>query len=319
MKLLKRFTVVFFVLMLFISINFTVQLINNVSMDNIYIKYSLYAIIVSLSFYYVIVPLIGFTRKPSIAVISEMNNGDIKTIKKMSKYYIRIMDDNEKLKDAYKNKDFDLSKEIIIEYINTKFLKFDQIINRYALSVTTTVILSPNSLIDGLAVVFANSKMLYDLSNQVGLRYEFKEIYNLYLKVFFAGTITGAIEEYDEVMEDIIEEILEGFNDNNSGKVVENVPYISILTNSISPIIQASSNYFFITYNGYCFKNYFKYTIEGKEINFKEIKKSARKEARKKRYEFLKNLPQKFLAKTGSVLKEKSINGFDKIKGLIKK
>jgi uncharacterized membrane protein YcjF (UPF0283 family) len=132
----------------------------------------------------VIVPLIGFTRKPSIAVISEMNNGDIKTIKKMSKYYIRIMDDNEKLKDAYKNKDFDLSKEIIIEYINTKFLKFDQIINRYALSVTTTVILSPNSLIDGLAVVFANSKMLYDLSNQVGLRYEFKEIYNLYLKVF---------------------------------------------------------------------------------------------------------------------------------------
>ncbi|MEA1974250.1 MAG: DUF697 domain-containing protein, partial [Bacillota bacterium] len=292
---------------------------NNVSMDNIYIKYSLYVILVGLFFYYVIVPIIGFTKKPSIALITDMNNGDIKTIKKLSKYYIKIMDDNEKLKIAYKNKDFDLSKDIIIEYIDKKFLKFDQIINRYALAVTTTVILSPNSLIDGLAVVFANSKMLHELSNQIGLRYEFKEIFNLYIKVFFAGTITGAIEEYDEVMEDIVEEILEGFNDNNSGKVVENVPYVSILTNSISPIIQASSNYFFITYNGYCFKNYFKYTIDGKEINFKEIKKNARKEARKKRYEFLKNLPQKFLVKTGSVLKEKSISGFYKIKGLIKK
>jgi hypothetical protein len=185
--------------------------------------------------------------------------------------------------------------------------------------VTTVVILSPNSLIDGLAVIFSNSKMLYELSNQVGLRYEYKEIFNLYIKVFFAGTITGAIEEYDEIMEDIVEEILDGFSDNNSGNLVGNVPYVSVLTNSISPIIQASSNYFFITYNGYCFKNYFKCIVEGREVNFKEIKKNARKEARKKRYTFLRNLPQKFLFKTGSVLKKKSINGFDKIKKIIKK
>jgi len=319
MKLLKRISVVLTIFIIVIGLNLIVELIDNLSMGNIYIKYLLFFVIIVLIFYYLIIPIIVYIKRPSMNLVSKMNEGDIKTTKRLAKYYIKRIDDNDELVKCLKESDYNKLKELIINYINGRILEFDKIINRYALSVTTTVMLSPNSLIDGLAVIFANSKMLYELSNCIGLRYEYKEILNLYVKVFFAGTLTGAIEEYDEAIEDIVEEIIEGFNDSGSTKAYESVPYVKVITGSISPIIQASSNYFFITYNGYCFKNYFLDVVEGNEIDFKAIKKKARKEARKKRIVFLKNIPQKFLSKTGSVIKEKSINGFDKIKGFIKK
>lgn len=318
MKRLKKALILILSFLILVGINSILNLFEKISFGNIYILYGFYFIFIILIINYIIKPIIKYLRIPSVKLLEDSYKDDRKAIKRLTKYYLKKMDNNLDLRNAYKNNNMQKCRKLIVKHIHKNTEGFDEIINKYALSVTTTVVISPNSLIDGLAVIISNIKMLLELSNKIGLRYRMKNVSQLYFKVFFASTLTGAIEEYDEVIEDVVEEILENIGD-TTGTVVEKSPYINILSSSITPIIQASANYFFIIYNGYCYKNYFTYLLKNKDIDFREIKRSARKEARKKRFKFIRSFPQKFVSKTTSKIVKSSKNGVSKFAELFSK
>lgn len=169
---------------------------------------------------------------------------------------------------------------------------FDSIIGHYARKTTISVMISPNAFIDGLIILLSNVNMLQALSKKIRVRVSLKDSMVLLFKVMSFSSVVGIYEEFDEVIEEALEEIIEEFTEmvsqDGPKEIIGSIPGLSILPKLISPLLQGAANFSFVYYIGYAFKNYLLAVLEGEgAINEEQIKRMSRREARKKKHQFL--------------------------------
>ena len=303
MKALK--IILFFVILYFASFAYQsmTSLVEYLSFDQLWLTYVLYGLLMTLALYYVAWPLLKYTERPSLKHLEAYitnNKYERKILKYINKRYEVSLD----------------SKEKVVEFLMKQVDEFDSIIKQYAQQTTVTVMVSPNSFIDGIAILFANSKMIFDLSSKLGFRYSSKSLAKMYFGVLSMASVTGLIEEFDDAIESIIEELAEEFSEliaEETGKSVsQSIPFFSIAVNAMSPILQAAGNYAFMLYSGNRFKYDLLNIIEDEKLSEKEIKIKARKRARSLKYVYIKDMSSRIVTGTGK--KIISINPFKKKK-----
>lgn len=290
MKLLKFLGVFIILYFGFFFVSGMIRIIETLSFDIVYLEYTLIGLIVVLVIYYVVIPLISYMSIPSIHHLKAYLASD--------KYERKII--------KYIEKKYQYSfqtKEGLIHFLEEKVDEFDDVIKKYAQQTTVTVMISPNSFIDGLSIIFANSKMIHQLTNIFGFRYSLRSLMQMYFSILTVASVTGLIEEFDETIEAIIEELAEEFSEliaEETGKSVsKGMPFMNIAINALSPIIQAAGNYAFVYYSGFQFKYELLNIIDQEGLSKKEIKKKARKKARQQRYDYIKDMSAKVLSGAG--------------------
>lgn len=301
---MRVFKIICFFLILYAGyfmINSMVNLVDFLSFDQVYLSYVLYGLIAILVLSQVIWPLIKYLNRPSLKQLKSYIEDD--------KYERKIIN--------YINKKFYMhieSKESVVRVLHEQADKFDEIIKRYAQQTTVTVMVSPNAFIDGLAILIANSRMIYELSTLIGFRYDFKTLVSMYFSVLSIASATGLIEEFDDTIEAIIEELAQEFSEliaEETGKsVTGSIPFFNVALNAMSPILQAAGNYAFMHYNGHAFKYEFLNVIDDEGLTEKEIRKKARKRARVLKYTYIKDMSSRIVSGTGK--KIVSLNPFKK-------
>jgi len=301
MRIIK--VILFFLILYagYFMVNSMINLVDFLSFDNQYLTYVLYGLIFALLLSQVVWPILRYLHRPSLRQLKRYIEDDkhgrkiIKYINK--KFYMHIE-----------------SKESVIRVLHEQADKFDDIIKRYAQQTTVTVMVSPNSFIDGLAILIANSRMIYELSSQIGFRYDFKSLLRMYFSVLSIASATGLIEEFDDTIEAIIEELAQEFSEliaEETGKsVTGSIPFFNVALNAMSPILQAAGNYAFMHYNGHAFKYEFLNVIDNEGLSEKEIRKKARKRARVLKYTYIKDMSSRIVSGTGK--KIVSLNPFKK-------
>ena len=298
LKIILIFVILYFGYFFF---NSMISLIDFLSFDQIYLSYVLYGLLCALILIYFIYPLIKYLSRPSLNQLQTyMETG--KHERKLLRYFNRRESLNLSSKDELKI------------HLKEKVDSFDAVIKQYAQQTTVTVMVSPNSFIDGLSIFLSNSQMIYRLSTILGLRYSLKSLLNMYLSVLSVASVTGLIEEFDETIEAIIEDLAEEFSEliaEESGKSVgSKVPFFNIAMNALSPILQAAGNYAFMHYSGLKFKYELLNIVEGQNLSEKEIKKQARKRARTLKYSYVRDMSGKVLTGTGRKISK--LNPFKK-------
>ncbi len=178
-----------------------------------------------------------------------------------------------------------------------------------ALKLTTTVIISPNSFIDGLAILIGNSHMIYELSKSLGVRYSWKDIFGFYFNTLTIASVSGIVQEFDEEIEEIIESIAEEFTEflgAESGKSIsEVIPFANILSKAMVPIFEAASNFAYVIYNGNKFLNTIVNELDDTPLDHLQINKVTRKYARKEKYKYLTEMTGKIsVNSTGGLIKK---------------
>ena len=277
------------------------EVIDFLSFGQVYLTYVLYALFATLFIVYFIYPLIKYLSRPSFGQLKAFIEQD-----KHQKKFFNYFNKRDKVKLT--------TKEALKEHLILKVDEFDGIIKQFAQQTTVTVMVSPNSFIDGLSIFLSNSQMIFKLSSILGLRYNFKSLLNMYFSVLSVASITGLVEEFDETIEAIIGELAEEFSEliaEESGKSVgSKVPFFNIAVNALSPVLQAAGNYAFMYYSGLQFKYELLNIVEDQNLSDKEVKKRARRRARHLKYAYVKEMSSKVLTGTGR--KITSINPFKK-------
>lgn len=298
MKVLK---VVFSVIIIYFVItaaNSMVAFSKWVSFGVAELEYLVYILLLILFFMYVLIPVLKYYKKPSLEELAfYIKIG--KNERKINRYLYKILNDEQlELFESSEDK-----KIWIVEHLTHKLDEFDRIIKRYAQQATVIVMISPNSFIDGITILFSNSKMIYTLSKKVGFRYNTKELFKMYFSVLTVASISGLVEEFDEVIEEIIQELAEEFSEiiaEETGKSVsKSIPFLNVAVNSLSPILQAAGNYAFMLYSGHRFKYAILNVIENENLSEKEIKRKARKRARNLKYVYIKDMSSRIISGTG--------------------
>ena len=301
---MKAIKVIFiFVILYFFYFAYSsmIELVDFLSFNQLYLKYVLYGLIVTLVVFYLIYPLIKYIRRPSIKQL-KLYMSDDKYTRKLIKYA---------------NKKFNVkieSKDELRLILHKEVDRFEPIIKKYAQQTTVTVMVSPNSFIDGISILLSNSKMMFELSSILGFRYDFKNLGKMYFSILSVASATGLLEEFDDTIEAIIEELAEEFSEliaEETGKSVsQSIPFFSVAVNSMSPILQAAGNYAFIHYSGHNFKYTLLNIIDDENLTEKEIKRKARKRARVLKYTYIKDMSGRIVSGTGKKLV--SLNPFKK-------
>lgn len=247
------------------------------SRGNDYILIGYYIVLVVLLIAYIIVPLLSYLRKPTIKLYKKAITGDEKAQKKILKQ-LKAKSDN--------------PKEYIVHYLEDELSKFKKITKSYAMKVSSTVLFSPNSFIDGITILLGNSRMIHELSTMIHVRYTWKDIFNMYFSTLTVASFSGLVEEFDEpvieALEELVEELGERVGEEAGKAITDSIPIVSIAAKSMSFIIQSSVNYAFIIYNGRKFYYMINDILE--DLDDKEILKRSRKDARWSRLDYVKDL-----------------------------
>jgi len=219
-----------------------------------------------------------------------MNDGNAKAYKRLLKLHNKKVGKSEKVE-----------KEEINKFILKELEGFEKIINKHAMSITTTVMISPNPFLDGLAVLLGNSQMIYELSNKLGLRYSWAELTNMYFSFIGMASTIGLIEEYgdeiEEILEAVVDEFLETVGEVTGADVAEKVPFLNVLTSFAKPLLQGSSTYAFFVYNGLRFKYKVSNMIVTEYEKESDINRAAKKTAFKSRRKYLAQVTKKLSGK----------------------
>lgn len=262
------------------------DIVSTFSFDNEYLQYTWLALLFVIVFYYGIWPLIAYFSMPSIK--------ELEAYLSSNKYERKII--------RYIEKKYHYSfqtKEGLVHFLENQVESFDGIIKSYASQVTVTVMISPNAVIDGLSILLANTKMIYELSKKFGFRYSFKTLLSLYFSVFTMASISGLVETFDETLEAILEELADEFSELIAEETGKNIPFLNVAVSALSPIIQAAGNFAFIYYSGFSFKYDLLNLIDQEGLSKKDIKKKARKRARMMRYNYIKEMSSKVMVGAG--------------------
>lgn len=308
-KILASFIIFYFIMTISSSV---VELAKWMSFGNEWIELGFYGLLIVLFWFYMVIPWLDYTSRPSMACIQKMIDGDEKATKKIYHYYKKMLKKN--TPESFKQIDCANSESVkkwVLSSISEEVTEMDAIIKEFALKLTAGVLISPNSFIDGLMILYGNSCMMYKLTHKVKIRYSFKELWNLYFAVMSVASITGLLEEFDDVIEDIFEELAEEFeeliSDETGKNIGDSIPVLNILVKASSPIIQAASNYAFILYNGKRFKYKMLNLVNQQQLSDEEVRKMARKDARKAKYQYIEDM-----------VKKVGLSGMDRIKKTFK-
>jgi hypothetical protein len=308
-KIILGFIIFYFIITAFSSM---INLAKKISLGNELIEYAFYVLMLILFIIYILIPLLKYLKKPSLTDIKLMTDGNKKSLNKICKHLKKTLTGNDLEEFIQLEKS---NKEALTNWIKAYIKRqthgFNNTINQYGLKLTATVLISPNPFIDGITILYGNSKMIYELSKKINFRYSWKQLWNMYFAVLSIASITGIIQEFDEEIEDIFEEIAEEFRDfikEESGKSVgDSIPIANILFKAVGPIMQAASNYAFIIYNGKRFQYTILNTVNTERKTEDEIKKisrkESRKESRKSKYKYMEDM-----------IKKMGLNSFSKVK-----
>jgi hypothetical protein len=315
-KLVLSFLIVYFILTAY---NGIIELARNISLGNRYVEYGIYAALLLVTIWYLLVPLIRYLSRPSTKYIERMFHGDKKAILKVWRYYKRTLPEKEQEEFARLSKnDTENIRAWIIRYLMNQIGGFDSIIDKTAMKLTVTVMMSPNPFIDGITILISNSRLIFKLSQMINFRYSWREIVDMYFKVFSMASISGLIEEYDDEIMDIAEDVAEEFSEHVLGNTAETggggIPIVKGVMSVMSPILQAAGNYAFILYNGKRFKYSVMNLLREDKLSEDEIRRSARKEALSLRHKFVFKMSGSYMKKVPklAVEKIKSLNPFHK-------
>lgn len=309
MKALRVFfilVIVYFGITAFSAMN---RLVEWGSQGNIYIAYILYGAFAILLMIYLIIPILDYMHRPSLDDIEALMEGNERAAKRVRRHLLNIVegDDLEQLRNIEK-KDVEGIKGFVKEYLIRETDAFDKIIRTYAFKLTSTVLLSPNSFIDGLAILFGNSSMIYEMSKRTGFRYTTKELFSMYFSVLSIASVSGLIEEFDEEIEEIITGIVEEFSNaisEETGRTVgDTIPFLNVAVRASTILFQAAGNYAFIMYNGKRYKYRVRNAVDFSKKTEEEMRKTARKEARKSRYLYVHEMIKRMGVSGASSLKD---------------
>lgn len=278
--------VFFFVIFYFLVTIFDgmVGLAQKISFGNRVIEIGVYVFTGLLVMIFLVRPLAAYLFYPSSLLIKKMNDGDAGATRRLYAYYVK-----KGYIDGEKNLDPVLKRGKVRDMLCTRIAKFDREIHSTALKLTTTVVLSPNSFIDGLSIILGNSRLIYGLSKQLGIRYSLKELADIYFKIFSIASVSGLLEEFDEEIEEFVRELAEVV----SKGATREMPFVKIAIGALSPVIQASANYAFVIYNGMRFKYRLLDLVEKGAIDEGSIIKRARGDARRARLSYFGDMAKK--------------------------
>lgn len=292
LKVVMGFIIIYFILVVSKTM---VELGSWISQGNQILLYAYYGVLILLTIIYIVIPIVDYVHRPSLVHVERLMAGDEKAAKKVRGYLLGQISDSDKdtLKVIDKN-DLEGLKKWVYEYITKTTEEFDKIIRSYAFKLTSTVLVSPNAFIDGLAILYGNSSMIYQLSKKVRFRYTAKELFNMYFAVLSVASVSGLIEEFDDEIEEMIRGVVEEFSEamsQETGKSVgDAIPFLNIAVKASTILFQAAGNYAFIMYNG----KRFKYTLTNLVIEEKKteeaIRRQARKDARLSKYVYVQDM-----------------------------
>ena len=171
-KIIFAFIILYFLVTMFSGM---VSLARILSAGSQVIEIGFYVMIGILILLFLVWPILKYMSYPSTQLISRMHKGDKRAVKKLYRHYRKTAKF-----DAVSSGDTEVMKTRITKHITEQIKGFDKEIQKTALKLTTSVIISPNSFIDGLIIILGNSQMVYKLSKSLGLRYTAKEIFNMY-------------------------------------------------------------------------------------------------------------------------------------------
>lgn len=305
-KLLMVFVIYFFIIT---AINGMINLAKWISFGNKWIEYGFYVFMLILFILYFAVPILKYLSKPSLKNLELMYDNDSKSFKRIRRYLKKTLvgQDNEVFSQFSKDQEKEI-KEWVRDYIVRQGKELDKIINRYAFKLTSTVLISPNSFIDGIAILYVNSIMIYNLSKTVKFRYSWKDLLNMYFSVFAMASVSGLMEEFDDEIEEIIKEFVELISKETTKSVGDSLPFINVAVKATSIVFQAAGNYAFAIYNGNRFKYRILNVIGDNKLSNEEIEKVSRKEARKSKYAYIKGILKNPFQKGTATLKNLLIN-----------
>lgn len=298
---MKPIKIIFaFIIFYFITtaIGSVVVLADAVSMGNIYIKYAFYAMIALLLIIFVIMPLIMYSFIPSITTLALVGERDGRAIRKYRRHLLNTMDAQQRSElRKIPVKDIEGNCEFMLQHLRDVTMDKRKAVRSTAMKLTTTVIISPNSFIDGLAIIVGNSHMIYELSKSIGVRYSWKDIVNFYFNTFTIASVTGIIQEFDEEIEEIVASIAQEFSEflgAESGKSIsETLPIANILSKAMVPIFEAASNYAYVVYNGNKFLSTIVNQLNNEPLKQTQVNRAARKLARREKYKYLAEMTAK--------------------------
>ncbi len=219
---------------------------------------------------------------------------------RIKKYYLKRVTNNDQdiLKSLMDKKAIQVW---IKNYLMVSVDDFNKVTRSYAFKVSSAVLFSPNSFLDGITILYGNANMIYTLSKKVHIRYTLRDMWQMYFSVMSVASISGLIEEYDDFLIDMFEELLEDLGEKmgeEAGKAITDaIPVVNIAAKTTSFLIQSAGNYAFVIYNGRRFKKMVENVYLTYQMTMDEINTEARKEARKSKITYVKELSVGFAEK----------------------
>lgn len=291
-RVFLTFIIIYFAMTAFSAMN---RLVSLVSGGNQYVEYGLYAVIIVLFIIYIVVPILDYFNRPSLEEVESLMEGNERSAKRVRRHLLNTVEgeDLEALS-ALEKKDIQGMKDFTQAFLIKETDEFDKIIRGYAFKLTSTVLLSPNSFIDGLAILYGNSSMIYEMSKRTGFRYTTHELFKMYFSVLSVASVSGLIEEFDDELEEIIKGVVEEFGtaiSEESGRSIgDSIPFLNVAVRASSILFQAAGNYAFIMYNGKRYKYRVRNAVDFSKKTEEEIRKQSRKEARRSRYLYVQEM-----------------------------
>jgi len=288
-----------------------VQLAQWISLGNKYIEIGFYVFMVILFLNYIIRPWLGYMGKPSMADYKKMFDGDEKEAKRIKKYLQKHTDKE------FKDLEGEALQAWVRDYLMDVTKGFNVVSRSYAFKVSSAVLFSPNAFLDGITILYGNASMIYTLSKKVHIRYNIKDLWEMYFSIMSVASISGLIEEYDDFLIDMMEELLEDLSEKmgeEAGKTLtEAIPIVNLAAKTMSFLIQSAGNYAYLIYNGRRFKKMIENVYRDERLSKEDINSEARKEARKSKLTYVKELgrgiTQKATQRKKSEKKEKKKKG----------
>lgn len=202
---------VFVVLLVFIG-NVIVIANQILLVTNIYCVYAFYALLLILTSFFIIAPIVRLVKMPQIAKFTttsdKISKNDLYAIgKNLAKNFPeeRL---NEKAQFEHSVFEYGISqpskqKEIVDNEIRKRLQTIDDKIKRYGKRVFILTAISQNSRFDTVSVLILNFKMINDLIKSTGFRPGYYQLFQIYWRVLITGAFAYATSEVTEMADEL--------------------------------------------------------------------------------------------------------------------
>lgn len=236
-----------------------------------YLEYGFYGLVVILSYFVIIQPILIIVRSPSLSIATTLEATDSRTIaiyKSVAKNICKSNDLPQEqiiLLKEYKNKD-----ELIfnLQYVFEKSVKnqLNQIITHHAKTVMISTAICQSARFDMITVFTVNLQMIKQLVVKCGFRPSMKNLSKLTINVFGTALIAEGIENLK--LEDIVPK--------TSLEFLNNVPYLGTVLESV---LQGAANALMTIRIGCVCRRYL--FSDGAVVTKEDIRRQAYKETLK--------------------------------------